>query len=374
MESVTNRHDLRPRACGAAESPAEADDRAEAIRFVVGSVAHAQGRPDAGPVFRKLRPARDARNQFCLFLKPWATHPGARIGDLMALVWDQASARGLSFEEVAILPGPWLEAHGTMAAHYWRMNAFARAGAAALTPAARALFRQAFGERADGATILGGFELLGRFPAITPQRLERIWEETAQVRLAAGLSCARIAVRGETIFLVNGFVPNLMATYHHRHSVVVAFSIAGALGWSDARHRFVGDTDPAQAVAGSLRNLLLQRRAELGIDLRLGANGVHLSAGPLEALAELRRLMSPASPGDGRPAADFRFGRRLAGSFAAHEVEALLKNPKVERDGRETTLFDLTAGLDEEAAAALLVELRGRRLEGMPGAAPRARP
>lgn len=302
--------------------------------------------------------AHDARpgpaNQFCLFLKPWTTHSGADLEDILHLVLERAAAHDLVVEQAAVLPGRYVARQALMARHYWRMVGFARTGAAGFTSAIRASFEEMFTCRAEEAVILGGFEMLDRFPAMSPFALEVLWENVPQQRLGNSVTCARVTIDGGDLFLINGFVPNLLATYEIPDNVVTVLSLTGPLPWRDARQSFVGATDPMRAVPGSLRRLLFERRRELGIDIRLGANGVHLSSGPLESLIELRRLLPATGSEECRAITEFRLGRKLIETLGAQATMALLDDPGVVANGRRQELFDLTEEMDEDAVVALL--------------------
>jgi hypothetical protein len=114
----------------------------------------------------------------------------------------------------------------------------------------------------------------------------------------------------------------------------------------------VGATRPEDATEGSLRALLLRRKVELGMkEISQAFNGVHLSAGPVEALAELRRFLSDLSALQGLlPLSAFSFGHRLIGVFGGEITELLVKNPLVEFEGRSLSIFELTEELDSSAA------------------------
>jgi hypothetical protein len=62
--------------------------------------------------------------------------------------------------------------------------------------------------------------------------------------------------------------------------------------WASFRTDVVGATRPEQAVAHSVRGVLLARAAELGIgEVSVSTNGVHGSAGPVEAMVEIARFL-----------------------------------------------------------------------------------
>jgi hypothetical protein len=246
-----------------------------------------------------------------------------------------------------------------MLGHYALLHRLNESACVRLDRRMRERFRAAFEVDPVSATLLGGAEFLRRFPNVSPSALELIWENLAQHRLGGGVSCASLQIGDARIFLVNGFTPALMCSYTHPQSAIVVFALSGSLSWKDARSRFVGAPDPARAQPGSVRHELLAHRKTLRLpDVRLGANGAHLSAGPVEALLELRRFREAVLPESAPGAREFQFGRRLARLFSEQEVSALLANPVVALGPSEQSVFAWTEEQDEERALELLGSLR----------------
>jgi hypothetical protein len=77
-------------------------------------------------------------------------------------------------------------------------------------------------------------------------------------------------------------------------------------------------------------------------------NGVHMSAGPLEALAELMRFFAGG-------AESYKFTARLTEvGLSREQINWVLTNPVLSHLGKVQTAFDLTEELDSQAAADLL--------------------
>ena len=92
-------------------------------------------------------------------------------------------------------------------------------------------------------------------------------------------------------------------------------------------------------------------------DVSQGANGIHLSAGPLEGMVEVQRFFTDHEAGRDVALADTVFGRRLAGSGLAEEqVRELAGNPNLTTEGREVSAFDLTEEVDAVEAAGQLAK------------------
>ncbi len=328
------------------------------MEFVLDGVTQTRQSPTGKPLKYQSSRAGEAANQYCLFLKPWITDPGVDIRRVLRLVVEKIDRHGLFVDEVAILPGPFLKKYDLVAGHYWALKLFACAPRLHMTASMRRRFRKFFNADPYSTAVVGGYDFLDQFNDISPFALELLWENVQQHRLGDGCYGAKVTVADRELFLVNGFVPGLMNAYVRADSVIVVFSLKGGLPWSGARKRFVGGSDPAKAAAGSLRNELFLKQADLGLSgLRLGANGVHLSAGPIEALVELRRFTS-LTPERPRPLSDFQCGRKLQRTFTPVQVQSIIRNAPIQWKNREISVFELTAERNESLALQLLAKVR----------------
>jgi hypothetical protein len=90
------------------------------------------------------------------------------------------------------------------------------------------------------------------------------------------------------------------------------------ISWSDFRGKVLGPTDPADAPTDSLRGIIMADWKKLGLasEPNTGDNGVHASASPFEATAELNNWLSQSFP-------DTKFGASL---LAAGVSEATIKS------------------------------------------------
>jgi hypothetical protein len=67
--------------------------------------------------------------------------------------------------------------------------------------------------------------------------------------------------------------------------------------WESFRTDVVGATQPERAAPGSVRGVLRAHAAELGIGpVEVSTNGVHGSAGPIEAMVEIARFLDVTPP------------------------------------------------------------------------------
>jgi hypothetical protein len=113
----------------------------------------------------------------------------------------------------------------------------------------------------------------------------------------------------------------------------------------------VGATQPEQAQPHSVRGVLLSRAAELGIgEVAVSTNGVHGSAGPVEAMVEIARFLE-VDP------AQTALGAALLGAgVPAATIEALTSSGDAGGDLRQK-VFDATEEVEPAAAVEYVTSL-----------------
>ena len=326
---------------------------AEEITDAVAESATTGGRRRIGTA----TPGHAFTNEWCFFFKPSITGPASRPGmtNAVRLALDLFDHHGMAVIEAhAISPGHM--AANDLALRNYRELVELAMGASTLAADGPVLRAAPEVDR-----VLGGYEALTKLELDLPE-LDRLWYSAGRYhRLGRAVIAAVVPVDGERILMVNGFIPGQVETYGRPGTVTVVLRLAADLGWAAARHRVLGATDPADAVPGSFRHELLARRAEIGLPrVDFNWNGAHLSAGPLEAVYELRLLLSEdqANP---RPLSDFSFGRRLLASPVLREhVAALIPEhlPGSTVDERTTRRYvdarDAVENRDEPEAITLL--------------------
>ena len=300
--------------------------------------------------------APPADNEFVIFSKP---ELGRLEGPDLDAVWDLFSSSFASSEvtvhQVKILTGPELEEAGAMQQHYGVINQISRLGRPALTAAADAALVDQLGESLEEATVLGGHQFLERFPEFSPFALAMLFSNLGVARLGPGSYAAPAKIDGETVIVLNGFHPRQLSFFIAEDAVCAFLHASSPTGWDGLRSDLIGSTDPAKAAAGSIRGTLYADPGAFGLrSVNSNFNGVHMSAGPLEGLAELGRFFGAAPGGS-----TWRFAEKLVSAGATDDdVNQLTQNPDVEVDGEVTTAFDLTEGVDAEPAAELLVRAK----------------
>ncbi len=298
-------------------------------------------------------------NEFLFFIKPEITMPSDRVklDAVLKLIYQKLDAYGLVVRHIKILSAAYLKQYNIIAQHYGVINQLASNASKHLSLSAREKFLAVYGQRVEDVKVLGGLEFLDQYPALDAWALNELWQDGEFIKLAGGTYCMKLSHENETIYLVNGFHPKQLLHFTQENRSIVVMTLSGDTPWRVARNDFIGATMPDNAKSGSLRREFLDRQNELGLpDISPSANGVHLSAGPVEGLVELRRYNSDLSnPDQILGLSDFSFGRALLDAFSPADVERITSNTNLLVDGREVSVFDLTEEMDSDEAIKTLV-------------------
>jgi hypothetical protein len=171
--------------------------------------------------------------------------------------------------------------------------------------------------------------------------VERLWREAAPLKLAPGTYVGTV----EGDFVLNAFYGSMRHQYVGADVQVLYFVVRfpeSKLCWKDFRGKVIGATNPAQAVKGSLRNIILTNYEDLGIknEPNTGANGVHASAGPIEGLRE--RMVWLGADLETDP-----FGKAMLAAGVKRELlDSWLRNDRVTIAGDTDNAYDLLEDMD----------------------------
>jgi len=302
------------------------------------------------------------KNNWLFFIKPEITQPlpSIKLEAILELVLSKIEGFDFHIHDVKILSADYLKQYDLIRQHYGVIDDVALLGRKALTTKGKEKFLEIFGVPADDVKVLGGLEFLDEYPFFNAHSLDCLWQNSENQKLASGTYAEKVRVDLETVYLLNAFHPRQLEHFTEKGRSIVVMNLSGDLAWRDARARFAGATNPLKAEKGSLRRELLENKDTFGIpDVSQSYNGIHLSAGPVEALIELRRFESDFSAQTGAlPFDAFPFGRQLMQAVGCipGQVE---QNALIQAEGRRLSVFDLTEDMDADEAIRLLKQLIG---------------
>lgn len=302
------------------------------------------------------------KNEFLFFIKPEITLPSETINlDLvLTMVFEKLEEFHFNIHRIRIVSAEYLDKYDLIDQHYQVIADVSKHGIAAMNSKAKAKFQELYCVEPENVLVLGGVQFMERYPFFNDLSLDCLWQNSENFKLASGAYVEHLRVGREHVYLLNGFHPRQLRHFTEKGRSLVVFRVSGDLPWKDARELFAGATIPDKAKDGSLRHTLLERKEEFGIpEVAQSYNGIHLSAGPIEALVELKRFDSDFSdPSNHTEYTDFSFGKELMSLFG--EIpQQLLQNAKIEIDGRRVSIFDLTEDTDSDKVLSLLPNYLG---------------
>ena len=298
----------------------------------------------------------ESDNEFVIFSKP---ELGRLVGSDLGRVWDlfadKLTQHAVEVRRIKIVTGPELEQAGAMQQHYGVINQISRLGRPALTESAAEALDALVTEMADHALVLGGHQFLDCYPGFSSFSLAMLFSNASVTRLGPGTYAAPVTIDGDPVIILNGFHPRQLSFFTAADAVCAFLHGSSRTDWDVLRNDMIGATDPSRAAPESIRGALFADPSAYGLNaVNSNFNGVHMSAGPLEGMGELDRFF-----GEARPATGWAFDRTLRAAGATDaDLARFGENPVLEAAGERGTAYDLTEGLNADAAAKLLVNAR----------------
>ena len=191
---------------------------------------------------------------------------------------------------------------------------------------------------------------------MTPTQLDAAWQQAKSdgkmTKLGGGFYCAKM----RDCYVFNGFYMTMRSKFVKPgtciHYYVVEWE-SEKMSWAKFRGELLGPTEPSTAPETSLRGIIYNDWEAIGLKAQptTGENGVHASASPFEACAEMNNWL-------GTPFAETAFGSVLLDAGIAEDtVKAWSVAPQVTYGApamRITgSLFDALEDTDADYCAAL---------------------
>ncbi|MBN2613641.1 MAG: hypothetical protein JXB00_18940 [Bacteroidales bacterium] len=310
-------------------------------------------------VYRDDQPC-PGENEFLFFIKPEITLHSEQIKypEIFKMIFDKISGFDFRIHDTRIISASYLDRFDIIAQHYGVINRLSRKPLDYLSEEARNKFMQLYSISAEEANIQGSLEYLEKNTTLDAETLNTMCQNSKIEKLAGGTYVNRLMVDGKDVFIINGFHPKQLKYFTAKGRSIISFRLSSGTSWKTARNNFIGKTNPEDAAKGSIRNELLVNREKFGLEtVSSSFNGAHLSAGPVEGLAELIRYNSDYFKGDIKTYKDFSFGLRLSETFSEQSISRMLSNTPVNYQGKTLPVFDLTEEMDSDEALKLLKEV-----------------
>jgi nucleoside diphosphate kinase len=296
-------------------------------------------------------------NEFLFFIKPEILVKSDKIqlDKILELIEMKIEAFGFNIHNIKILSANYLDQYNIIAQHYGVINKISSNALANISDGAKEKFKELTGKSISEVKVLGGSEFIEQYPNFNAYSLDYLWQNLENKKLAGGTYFEPIKVDDEIIYVINGFHPRQLKHFTEAGRSIVVMTLSSDVSWTDARSNFIGATNPNNANIGSLRREFLDNKENLGLaEVSQGVNGVHLSAGPVEALIELKRYNSNfADNSKIKDFSDYSFGKTLQDSFNG-QFDDIVNNINILIDDKATSIFDLTEEKNSDEAVELL--------------------
>ena len=299
----------------------------------------------------------ERQNELLMFIKPeiLAVENPSCLGNAIDLIWAKLAEFDASVEGIVLVGGPALERKESMDRHYGAINVLSKSASSGLDASDRSTVYDSLAVSSADYPLFGGHEFLNSHPAFTPATLDDLWFTKKAHKVRSGFYVQAYEDAGEKFILVNGFHPAQLAHFTEPAHRIALMLLHSHTGWAKLRDQMIGDTFPERAVAGSIRGQLHADPARYGFEeVTIANNGVHLSAGPFEAMFEIANFFGSLVGADINSTPPRIVKTMLAVGIAQEDAYRAKENPDVDDgEGETTDLFDATEHMDTEAAVAL---------------------
>ena len=297
------------------------------------------------------------QNELLMFIKPeiLAIEDQTCLGNAIELIWAKLSEFDASVEGIVLVGGPALEQKQSMDRHYGAINVLSKTASTGLDDPDRRSVYDALTVPSADYPLFGGHEFLKAHANFTPASLDDLWFTKKAHKIRSGFYVQAYEEAGEKFILVNGFHPAQLAHFTEPSHRIALMLLHSDTRWEKLRDQMIGDTFPERALTGSIRGQLHANPARYGFDeVTIANNGVHLSAGPFEAMFEIANFFGSLVGTDISSTPPRIVETMLAAGIARDDAFLAKENPDVEDgDGSTTDLFDATEHLDTEPAVSL---------------------
>ena len=312
-------------------------------------------------VLEPFQPVVDANlNELLMFVKPEITELGPRAEKALGYIEQRLGQWDCHIGALMLLGPAYMARHRLIEKHYGLINYYSRLGLAGLSARDRLKFDEWQRHSGnEGLHVLGAHQLLQRDPNVSADDLLR-WHDGSKerVRVANGAYMAIHSMNGTAVGVINGFHPAQLRHFYQSSAPIVAFTLVTRSPWAALRSEMVGATDPAKAVPGSMRRHFNDAPGPFHLaDVDTARNAVHLSAGPIEGAAEIRRYFQDWDV-VGAKALETNFSRLLKqNGLTDGAVTSLLANKPL-NSATEIIKdpFSSTEGLDTFPALSLILK------------------
>ncbi len=294
----------------------------------------------------------DCLNELVFFFKPevLAVEDDQKIANSLNLVQEKFNQFDVKVCGAAIIPGKSLEKYEIMNRHYGFINQLSRMASKMVDDETRAEIFEILGKIDTGNyRIMGGHEFLNHFK-VEISSLAEIWSGDDSIKLRSGFYLLDVIFHDEPLIIINGFHPKQLIHFTKEDHRIYLMLLHTDTDWHAMKFDLVGDTFPEKAAEGSIRNIMYNSPETFGLrEVNIGANCVHLSAGPFEAAFEVNNFFGSLLDLDATKTPPLAVKNAHKSSLSLEKALGLMENPT----HNDQDLFTESENLNTDSAVKL---------------------
>jgi len=298
-------------------------------------------------------------NEMLFFIKPEiATLANDDYGNALKEIFKRFETFDVSVTGIKMVNGNYIGKYNVIANHYGFINKVARLGIKAITSEGKSVFKEKFGVSMDDVEFLGAFEVIDKYSYFTPESFCCLWDNLVPTKLSGGTYCEKLNLLGTIVYALNGFHPYQLLHFTKPESAIHVLTVQSDKSWKSLRENLIGSTMPEKADKDSIRGYLCNNYEQFNInEISKTYNGVHLSAGPIEAIKEIGRFFSKPEEEKTLSIADIGLGKKFLDADIPEDLlSAFIENPSVTYNDTSSNPFDLTEEMDASECISFLKE------------------
>ncbi len=291
---------------------------------------------------------RQKENQMLFFFKPtcFPRKPDDPVDTeaIIQMTLDKFEEFGVTISGAVLLDGKTLENLSIMDRHYGYINRLSKNAAKIVSETDREAIQTALElPDLDNNQILGGHEFLSEFPEYDEESLRQLWITKKSLKLRSGFYFQQYDVDDRSLILVNAFHPVQLKRFTNPLHKILVFLVDSDTDWKCLKNDLAGDTYPEKAIETSIRGEIYKKHEQYGLpEVNISNNGIHLSAGPFEALFEINNFFKNIEDTDYH-LSKTNISRILNKQGASiEELRQSITNPIAQIDGTNTDLYSYT--------------------------------
>ncbi|QXJ40671.1 hypothetical protein BV455_04048 (plasmid) [Parageobacillus caldoxylosilyticus] len=282
---------------------------------------------------------KNYNNQFIVIIKPECLPINGKNNEtIIQIVIDNLIKNNITISSAYSMNGRYLTQNSIIENQYFMLNKYAHLGAGCIPPKIINKIKNKYKD----INIIGAYNFLELYPEdFNEEYLEKIAHNIGSDKFGNGLYLLKLKHNGINYGILNAFHPYQKKHFCNENSNIIVLECNSDIPYWQLDEQVIGNFNPIYAKENSIRNILFSNQEALGININTMYNGVHVSPSPLEGMKALLLYSKTIDIKDTRMGSELiRLG------FSNTQIQNLMRNPLIEDNDEELTLFDKVEGMD----------------------------